>query len=105
MTILKPKLFEKCPVGAHNQIKQNWFWLIAIAHFEKEREPGSRVTVQVIVGRFEGMLTIIITFSVPPNNPRIPWAVTLDPGSKWAIKHNLQLVLTKFLSLSLKTGK
>ena len=44
----------------------------------------------MLVGRFGGTLTIVIAFSVPPNNPTIPWSVTLDPGhhsfSKWAIR-------------------
>ena len=59
------------------------------AHFEKERWPGSRVAAQAIVGLFGGTITIAI---VPPNNPIITWAVTLDPGhhsfSKWATGHN-----------------
>ena len=44
----------------------------------------------MIVGRFGGTLAIVIAFSVTPNNPTIPWSVTLGPGdhsfSKWAIR-------------------
>ena len=43
------------------------------------------------MGLFGGTLNAMTIANVPPNNPTIPWSVTLDPGHhsfpKWAIGH------------------
>ena len=65
----------------------------------------------MIVGTFGGTLAIVIAFSVPPNNPTIPWSVTFDPGHhsfpKWVIvpttswtKANASLRLTKWFLIA-----